>query len=90
MGKHRERRPSRTDLLELDIDTRLADLWREAAAYKEEWNLEAVGGFMRAAYGKGYVDALTEPPEERGILTRTHGYKTPGPMPLPTDPEILD
>jgi len=25
-----------------------------------EWNLEVVAAFMRAAYGKGYCDALTE------------------------------
>ena len=47
------------DLLELDIDLRLADLWREAAEIAE-WNLEVVAAFMRAAYGKGYCDALTE------------------------------
>ena len=51
--------PSRIDLLELDIDLRLADLWREAAEITE-WNLEVVAAFMRAAYGKGYCDALTE------------------------------
>ena len=52
-------RPSRIDLLELDIDLRLTDLWREAAGI-EEWSLEVVAAFMRAAYGKGYCDALTE------------------------------
>ena len=51
--------PTRIDLLELDIDLRLADLWREANEI-DEWNLEVVGAFMRAAYGKGYCDALTE------------------------------
>ena len=53
------KRLSRIDLLELDIDLRLADLWREAAEV-DEWNLEVVAAFMRAAYGKGYCDALTE------------------------------
>ena len=52
-------RPTRIDLLELDIDLRLTDLWREAAGI-EEWSLEVVSAFMRAAYGKGYCDALTE------------------------------
>jgi hypothetical protein len=52
-------RPTRIDLLELDIDLRLADLWREAADVGE-WNLEVVAAFMRAAYGKGYCDAFTE------------------------------
>ena len=53
------KKPSRIDLLELDIDLRLADLWREAGEITE-WNLEVVAAFMRAAYGKGYCDALTE------------------------------
>src|SRR5262249_44294373 len=51
--------PSRLELLELDIDLRLTDLWREAADISE-WNLDVVAAFMRAAYGKGYCDALTE------------------------------
>ena len=51
--------PTRIDLLELDIDLRLTDLWREAVDVSE-WNLEVVAAFMRAAYGKGYCDALTE------------------------------
>jgi hypothetical protein len=42
-------KPSRIDLLELDIDLRLADLWREAGEISE-WNLEVVAAFMRAAY----------------------------------------
>ena len=68
------KRPSRIDLLELDIDLRLADLWREAADIGE-WNLEVVAAFMRAAYGKGYCDALTE--DEPGSLCRDHGYVVP-------------
>ena len=50
--------PTRIDLLELDIDLRLADLWREAGEI-EEWSLEVVAAFMRAAYGKGYCDSST-------------------------------
>ena len=69
-----QRRPSRIDLLELDIDVRLADLWREANEI-EEWNLEVVGAFIRAAYGKGYCDALTE--DDRGSLCVEHGYRVP-------------
>src|SRR5215470_8647985 len=68
------KRPSRIDLLELDIDLRLADLWREAAEI-EEWNLEVVAAFMRAAYGKGYCDALTE--DSPGSLCEEHGYRVP-------------
>jgi len=66
--------PSRIDLLELDIDLRLADLWREAVDVSD-WSLEIVAAFIRAAYGKGYCDALTE--ESPGALCVDHGYRTP-------------
>jgi hypothetical protein len=72
--------PTRIDLLELDIDLRLTDLWREAAEI-EEWNLEVVAAFMRAAYGKGYCDALTE--DAPGSLCRDHGYRVPERTPVP-------
>ena len=68
------KRPSRIELLELDIDLRLADLWGEACEVSE-WSLEVVAAFMRAAYGKGYCDALTE--DAPGTLCRDHGYKIP-------------
>ena len=68
------RTPTRIDLLELDIDLRLSDLWREAADVTE-WNLEVVAAFIRAAYGKGYCDALTE--ESPGSLCVEHGYRMP-------------
>ncbi|HEX2110277.1 MAG TPA: hypothetical protein VHF67_01875 [Gaiellaceae bacterium] len=76
MGK----RPTRIELLELDIDVRLADLWGEACEVGE-WNLEVVAAFMRAAYGKGYCDALTE--DDPGALCRDHGYKIPLKRPTP-------
>lgn len=66
--------PSREELLELDIDTRLADIWRQADEI-EHWNLETVATFIRAAYGLGYCNALSEP--VRGQLTQDHGYRTP-------------
>jgi len=66
--------PSRIDLLELDIDLRLADLWREAGEISER-NLDVVAAFMRAAYGKGYCDALTE--DAPGSLCQDHGYRVP-------------
>jgi len=72
------KRPTRIDLLELDIDLRLADLWREAADV-QDWNLDVVAAFMRAAYGKGYCDALTE--DAPGSLCRDHGYKIPARKP---------
>jgi hypothetical protein len=75
------KRPSRIDLLELDIDMRLMDLWREAGDVSE-WNLEIVAAFMRAAYGKGYCDALTE--DEPGSLCEEHGYRIPSRRAAPT------
>ncbi|HXG77702.1 MAG TPA: hypothetical protein VNJ53_14135 [Gaiellaceae bacterium] len=68
------RTPSRIELLELDIDLRLAELWREAIDVPE-WSLEVVAAFLRAAYGKGYCDALTE--ESPGALCVEHGYRLP-------------
>ena len=68
------RRPSRIELLELDIDLRLADLWGEAAEV-EDWSTDIVAAFLRAAYGKGYCDALTE--DEPGSLCHDHGYRIP-------------
>ena len=70
--------PSRIDLLELDIDLRLTDLWREAAEI-EDWSIEVVAAFMRAAYGKGYCDALTE--DLPGSLCHEHGYRIPSRKP---------
>ena len=53
---------------------RLADLWREAGEI-QEWSLDVVAAFMRAAYGKGYCDALTE--DSPGSLCADHGYRVP-------------
>jgi hypothetical protein len=36
-----------------------------------EWTDELLAAFLRLAYGRGYLDALTEP--ERGKLCRDHG-----------------
>jgi hypothetical protein len=68
------KRPSRVDLLELDIDLRLADLWREMEEIGD-WTLEIAAAFMRAAYGKGYCDALSE--DDQGSLCLDHGYRLP-------------
>ena len=67
--------PTPIDLLELDIDIRMMQLWAEAASIKT-WTIEEASIFMRAAYGKGYCDALAE--SERGQLCRDHGYRVPG------------
>ena len=66
MAKH----PSPIELLELDIDLRIADLWAEIIEV-DEWSVDVVVALMRAAYGNGYCDALTE--EEPGMLCRDHG-----------------
>ena len=76
------KKPSRIELLELDIDLRLSDLWREADEI-QEWTLDVVAAFMRAAYGKGYCDALTE--ESPGALCADHGYRVPKRKLVPTD-----
>jgi hypothetical protein len=72
--------PTRIDLLELDIDVRLTDLWREVMDVTE-WNMDVVAAFMRAASGKGYCDALTE--ELPGSLCAEHGYSVPARKPQP-------
>jgi SPP1 family predicted phage head-tail adaptor len=48
-------------------------------------NLEVVAAFMRAAYGKGYCDALTE--DAPGALCADHGYRVPArnPQHAPAD-----
>jgi hypothetical protein len=74
------KRPTRIELLELDIDVRLLDLWNEACDVSD-WNIEVVAAFLRAAYGKGYCDALTE--DAPGSLCRDHGYRIPGRNPSP-------
>ena len=79
------KRPSRIDLLELDIDLRLADLWREATEVGE-WRLEVVAAFIRAAYGKGYCDALTE--EQPGSLCHEHGYRVPARRRVEPSPQV--
>lgn len=62
------------ELLELDIDTRLVHLLPFIEDV-DEWDLETVLAFMRAAYGAGYVAALSECVE--GQLVHDHGYRMP-------------
>jgi hypothetical protein len=67
--------PRETDLLAADIDLRLGiDVWAEV------WQADTaqpalIAALLRAAYGLGYVDALTEP--RRGQLCRDHGFAIP-------------
>lgn len=70
-----QRKRAKEDKLEIDMDSRLTDLWIEATEI-EEWDLRVVGAFLRAAYGRGYLDALAEDKEgERGKLLYEHGFK---------------
>jgi hypothetical protein len=71
-------------LLEGDIDLRLQGLWYEL--WHAEFSrinddgefTELVSQFMRAAYSKGYIDALEEDVRgERGKLCRDNGYRYP-------------
>jgi hypothetical protein len=64
--------PSSTDLLELDIDARLVEVWLEAWKGVDG---DKMGSLLRLAYGRGYCDALTEP--DRGRLCRDHGLAIP-------------
>jgi hypothetical protein len=65
--------------LELDIDLRLADLWRCADEHDGPWTIELLASYIRAAYGKGYCDSLGE--AERGALCIEHGFDIPEPPP---------
>lgn len=64
------------DLLELDVDTRLAVLWAEIDGCGfDEVSLPLVASLIRSAFAFGYVAALEEP--VRGELCRAHGYEVP-------------
>jgi hypothetical protein len=66
--------PSLEALLELDIDTRLVEVWLHVWDRDESLVCE-IGDLLRLAYGRGYCDALTEPSE--GQLCRDHGFAVP-------------
>jgi hypothetical protein len=59
-----DRDPSRIDLLELDIDLRLADLWREAAGISEGYCdalTEDLPGTLCAEHGYRVPDRKRQP-----------------------------
>jgi hypothetical protein len=66
--------PTALDLLEVDIDARLLDVWSQVWMI-QEWDEEIVAPCIRVAYWNGYTDALTE--EARGSLYRDHGLTPP-------------
>jgi hypothetical protein len=54
------------------LDLRLASIWSELFEVpQEQWTVDLIGWFLRAAYGQGYCDALREP--ETGALCRELG-----------------
>ena len=57
------KRPSRIDLLELDIDLRLADLWREAADIGEALTEDNPGSLCEE-HGYRIPSRRTEPARE--------------------------
>ena len=68
---------SRIECLELSLDMRCAAIWELAPAAAEEWPAETGAALLRAAYAKGYCDALQEAEGERGSLCLEHGYSVP-------------
>lgn len=65
-----------TPQLDLDLDTRLLDVWRALWDSDElADHLTLVACFMRYAYGIGYWHALVEP--VRASLYRDHGFRIP-------------
>jgi hypothetical protein len=89
------REPSLTEFIELDIDIRirsliggsegdiksLADALAEAST--DEARLVVATAYVRAGYGRGYQDAMTDPPEEN--LFRVNNLEIPKPRPSITD-----
>ena len=72
--------------LKVDVDTRLLDIWEVlwepghlADTLREDEGLATViGSGLRAAYVRGYLDALQEESQgRRGELAREHGYREP-------------
>jgi len=68
--------PARMSRFQLELDTRMLELW-QVIDDSGELTLEFVACLLRAAYGRGYVDAVSEP--DPGALLREHGYKVPAP-----------
>lgn len=64
------------DLLTLDIDLRMAEVWECIMEFGfEEDEMAAVASFCRASYAKGYGDAHSE--RDPGKLYFDNGYNLP-------------
>jgi hypothetical protein len=60
--------------LEMELDVRLLTVWQKIDD-EDQLDLGYVSTLLRAAYGQGYVDALTEP--VRGQLCIDLGFEIP-------------
>lgn len=71
-------RTLRRQRLEVDVDTRLARVWRHYEPLLDRMDDEertAFGAALRASYAEGYTDALREDNEGRRCeLARANGY----------------
>jgi hypothetical protein len=66
----------RVERLELDVDTRLVDLWANLIERGlDEDTVAHVAEYMRAAYARGYMDSIEEP--KRGLFLIQNGYRVP-------------
>lgn len=75
---------SKVERLELDIDGRLHEMRQEMYKFHSEldpeegWKISVIVAFVRAAYDKGYCDALRDDAQgERGKLYIDNGYAVP-------------
>lgn len=69
-------RRAQVERLELDVDTRLLDVWATLDGLRDEdITLELAAKLMRAAYARGYADALGEDVWAR--LYVDNGYALP-------------
>lgn len=67
--------PTALDLLELDIDLRLVDLWKELDKFLPDHMVDPVAICLRVAFSRGYEEALTDPVP--GGFFIEHGYPVP-------------
>lgn len=63
------------DRLELDIDSRMVDLWEQLDKFLPDHCVHPVAICLRVAYTRGYEEALLDP--EPGEFFVRHGYPTP-------------
>jgi len=74
--------PTHQELVDLDIDARLlevwCDIWADVQSGKlPEALLPLVAKHIRAAYGRGYCACIDEDEWTHGSLLHAHGYSVP-------------